>query len=85
MTLGMNDASSVLWLQLLPRRVYRFGKFALKASLRGIKNKNNSLPLQPLSSIHEIHSAAIKGFPIKLSDFKKLKQPYKAYDMLGTS
>jgi poly-gamma-glutamate synthesis protein (capsule biosynthesis protein) len=79
MALGMNDASTVLWLRRLARRVYRFIKYTLKALIRHKRRKINGLQTKTISSVDEIYFAAIMGFPKKLSDFRKLKKPYKAY------
>jgi hypothetical protein len=89
MVLGMNDAHNDFWTLRTARRL-RFGvyktalgvyKTALKAFIKRQKINKTSSQLRSNSSILELISAAMMGFPTNVGDFRSLRQCYKAYDM----
>jgi len=82
MALGMNDKCDDLWLLRTARRAYVLSKlFATRASVMNRKSFNNKSQPQSNSSMLEMISAAIMGFPKSINAFKNLRQCYKAYYM----
>ncbi len=81
LALGMNDTSNDFWILRTARRAYGVSKMASKAFIRGQKTNKTNTQLRSNSSISELISAAIMGFPTNVSDFRNLRQCYKAYDM----
>ncbi len=81
MALGMNDASKNFWILRTTRRAYGVSKMASKAFFRGKKTSKSNTQLRSNSTISELISAAIMGFPTSISDFRNLRKCYKAYDM----
>jgi len=88
--LGMNHTSNNLWLLKAFSRAGRFSKFAFRTFIKKLKGKistkktekgKNNLQPRTNTSTLEIIPAAIKGFPIKLSDFRHLNQCYRAYEV----